>query len=327
MITPHLAEVLPGLSRRRLLAGLTTAGVAGLATGLTGCGVKTDPLAGSSAGPAGGATRSPDAEVVVGAGSFTESEILAELFAQALVGQGIAATTRSDLGSREDYLSALDDAEVSLLPAYTGALMLHLDPTASALTAEDVETALKPLVTEQGLTLLKTSTAVDQDVYCITAKLSSETGIISMSDLKKVASTAVLGGPASLQKRSYGPPGLAEIYQATFKEFRSYASDASKAADLLANKIQVATFFTTQALIADNGLVQLADPEGMILPQNVVPVVRSTLADDPQATAAINAVQAALTTEDLTRLGRQVDVDKTSAAKVATAYLKAKSLV
>lgn len=327
MITSRSLAPRTGLTRRRLLAGLTTAGVAGLALSVAGCGVETDPLAGSSAGPAGGASRSPAAAVVVGAGSFTESEILAELFAQALVAKGIAATTRSDLGSRDDYLSALDDDEVSLLPAYTGALMLHLDPTASALTAEDIEAALKPLATERGVGLLKTSTAVDQDVYCITAKLSSETGIISMSDLKKVASTAVLGGPASLQKRSYGPPGLAQIYQATFKQFRSYSSDDPKTADLLANKIQVATYFTTQSLIADNGLVQLADPEGMILPQNVVPVVRPALADDPQATAAINAVQASLTTDDLTSLGSQVDVDQKSAAQVAAAYLKAKGLV
>ena len=326
MITPHPSGNRLGLSRRRLLAGLATAGTAGLTLGFAGCGVKTDPLADSSARAAGTASPSP-AAVVVGAGSFTESEILAELFAQALLAKGIAARTKTDLGSREDYLSALDDDEITMLPTYTGALMLHLDPTSSALTAEDIETALKALATEQGLALLKASTAVDQDVYCITAKLSSETGIISMTGLKKIASTAVLGGPASLKKRSYGPPGLAEIYRADFEKFRSYASDDAKTADLLANKIQVATYFTTQSVIADNGLVQLADPEGMILPQNVVPVVRPALAEDPQAAAAINAVQAALTTEDLTSLGRKVEVDKTSAAKVAAAYLTAKRLV
>lgn len=329
MITPHLPGPRTGLSRRQLLAGVTTIGATGLVLGASGCGVKTDPLAASSPGTSrsGDAVPTPTAEIVVGAGSFTESAVLAELFSQALVAKGIASSTRSDLGSREDYLSALDDDAVALLPVYTGALLLHLDPTASALTAEDIETALKPLVTDRGLALLKTSTAVDQDVYCLTAKLSSETGITSLADLKTIAPTAVLGGPASLQKRSYGPPGLAEIYQARFKQFRPYTSDATLSADLLANRIQVATFFTTQSLIADHGLVQLADPEGMILPQNVVPIARPAVADDPQAAAAVNAVQAALTTEDLTSLGRQVDVDKTPARRAAAAYLRSKRLV
>ncbi len=46
-----------------------------------------------------------------------------------------------------------------------------------------------------------------------------------------------------------------------------------KVKDLNDNKIQVASFFTTEAAILDNGYVKLEDPQSMILPQNMVPLV------------------------------------------------------
>ncbi|MGI3783134.1 MAG: glycine betaine ABC transporter substrate-binding protein, partial [Janthinobacterium lividum] len=82
----------------------------------------------------------------------------------------------------------------------------------------------------------------------------------------------------------------------------------------------------TESAIADNGFVPLADPQAMILPQNVVPLMRSDVAANPQVTAALDPVQAALTTEELTALNKQVDVDKMDPNEVAGAWLKSKGL-
>jgi ABC-type amino acid transport substrate-binding protein len=126
-------------------------------------------------------------------------------------------------------------------------------------------------------------------VYVVTKQTSQEKGITSLDDLKKISSTSVLGGPAELQDRAYGPPGLEKIYGAKFQQFKPYASPAVKVKDLNDNKIQVASFFTTEAAIPDNGYVKLADPQSMILPQNVVPLVRADVASDTAAVDAINA--------------------------------------
>ena len=80
------------------------------------------------------------------------------------------------------------------------------------------------------------------------------------------------------------------------------------------------------AEIADNGFVPLADPQSMILPQNIVPLMRSEVADNPQVVAALDPVQAALTTEELTALNKQVDVDKMDPNEVAAEWLKSKGL-
>jgi osmoprotectant transport system substrate-binding protein len=204
-------------------------------------------------------------------------------------------------------------------------LLLNFDPNSTATTAEEVEKAL-PAALPSDLKLLKPSAAADQDVYVVTKDFSAKNGITSLEDLKKIASTSTLGGPPELEERRYGPPGLEEIYGAKFKAFVPYPKYPPKISDLDNNKIQVATFFTTDAVIADKGYVQLEDPQSMILPQNVVPLVRSDVANNATAVAALDAVQAALTTEELMQLDKKVDSEHQDPEQVAAEWLKSKSL-
>ena len=97
--------------------------------------------------------------------------------------------------------------------------------------------------------------------------------------------------------------------------------------DLNDNKIQVGAFFTTDAAIPDNGYVMLEDPQSMILPQNVIPLARADMASNTAAVEAVNAVQQALTTEELTALNKQVDVGQHgSRPGRGREWLKAKGL-
>jgi osmoprotectant transport system substrate-binding protein len=79
-------------------------------------------------------------------------------------------------------------------------------------------------------------------------------------------------------------------------------------------------------VIADKGYVQLEDPQSMILPQNVVPLVRSDVASNATAVAALDAVQGALTTEELMQLDKKVDSEHQDPQQVAAEWLKSKSL-
>jgi osmoprotectant transport system substrate-binding protein len=294
---------------------------------LSACGGNSNPLGeASSSQPAqSGSASAAGGPVVVGSADFTESKILAEIYSQAMKAKGVDSSTKLGIGSREIYIKALQDGSISAVPEYTGNLLLNFDANATATTAEEVEKSL-PAVLPPGLKLLKSSPAVDQDVYVVTKDFSAKNGITSLEDLKKIASTSSLGGPPELEKRAYGPPGLEKIYGAKFKEFRPYAKYPPKISDLDANKIQVATFFTTDAVISEKGYVQLKDPQSMILPQNVIPLVRSDVADNTNAVAALDAVQAALTTDDLVQLDKKVDSEHQDPAQVAGEWLKSKGL-
>jgi osmoprotectant transport system substrate-binding protein len=309
------------IKRSLIAVGVTIAGLS-----LAACGVNSDPLGeASSVQPSAPASSAAAAPVVVGSADFTESMILAEIYSQALRAKGVESSTKLGIGSREIYVKALQDQSISAVPEYAGNLLLNFDPNATATTAEEIEKAL-PSALPSDLKILKPSAAVDQDVYVVTKDFSAQHGITSLEDLKKIASMSTLGGPPELEDRAYGPAGLEEIYGAKFKAFVPYPKYPPKISDLDNNKIQVATFFTTDAVLSEKGYVQLEDPQSMILPQNVVPLVRSDVASNSTAVAALDAVQAALTTEDLMQLDKQVDSDHQDPEQVAGEWLKSKGL-
>lgn len=305
---------------------VTVAGVSLASLLLAACGgAGADPLAEPSA--AGSASASGGGQpVVVGSAAFTESTVVAELYAQAITAKGVQASTKLNIGSREVYLKALEDGSISVVPEYTGNLLLNYDENATATTAEEVEQAL-PEALPADFKLGSPSAAVDQDVYVVTKEYSEANGVTSLEDLKKVAADAVLGGPSELATRAYGPEGLDKVYGAKIKQFKPYDSAAVRARDLNDGKIQIGEFFSTEAVIPDNGYVVLEDPQAMILPQNVIPLYRAETAADATVTGAVDAVQQALTTEELTALNKQVDVDKADPDDVAKEWLTSKGLV
>jgi osmoprotectant transport system substrate-binding protein len=307
------------LRRDVAVAGITLASLLLAACGGGGGDPLAEPAASGSASGGGQA-------VVVGSAAFTESTVVAELYAQAIAAKGVEASTKLNIGSREVYLKALEDGSISLVPEYTGNLLLNYDKDATATTAEEVEQAL-PDALPDAFALGTPSAAVDQDVYVVTREYSEANGVTSLADLKKVAADAVLGGPSELATRAYGPEGLDKVYGAKVKEFKPYDSAAVRSRDLNDGKIQIGEFFSTEAVIPDNDYVVLEDPQAMILPQNVVPLYRSEVASNPTVTGAVDAVQEALTTEELTALNKQVDVEKADADDVAKEWLTSKGLL
>ena len=80
----------------------------------------------------------------------------------------------------------------------------------------------------------------------------------------------------------------------------------------------------TRSLHGDLPILTLGDPENMILAQNVVPLAVDGLPDE--ATAAIDAVTAELTTDALIDLNVQSVVDQRDAAGIATEWLESVGL-
>ncbi len=297
--------------------------VVGLAMLLSACAPgPADPLGTGSPTPFGTGRGAP---VVVGSASSTESAVLAELYAQAMKAQGVDASTRLNLGPREVYFRALQEGSVAVVPDYTGGLLLSLDQNATATTAAEVGQAL-PAALPPGLRVLASSAAADQDVYVVTRTFAARNKVSSLADLKKVRAGVTLGGPSELKERPYGPAGLTSIYWVPLKVFRPSASSTVRAQDLDGGTIQLASFFSTESVVAARGYVQLADPQSMILPQNVVPLTTATFADDPTGARAVESVQAALRTADLAALNERVDAAHVEPAQAARDWLQSKGL-
>ena len=167
----------------RARLALTTAVVVAAGLALSACGASSNPTVAAStpAGSASGATTS----VVIGSADFSESQILAEVYAAALNAKGIKATTRPNIGSREVYLKAIQDGSVDIVPEYTGSLLNYLDKTATAKAPDEVYAALGKAV-PTGLVALDKSAAEDKNSIVITKDTAAKWSLTQIGDLVDV---------------------------------------------------------------------------------------------------------------------------------------------
>ena len=62
--------------------------------------------------------------IIVGSAAFAESQILAEIYSQALNKNGFKSSTQLGIGAREAYLGALTSGAIDVIPEYSGNLLL-----------------------------------------------------------------------------------------------------------------------------------------------------------------------------------------------------------
>lgn len=297
----------------RLLAGTA---VAALGLGLTACGGDPTETGGSGKGDT----------IVVGSAQFGESEILAEIYAQALEAKGIDAKTQLDIGEREAYIGAIKDGSIDLFPEYTGNLLLFLDPKATAAAPEEVEEALDDAL-PKGLEVLDASAAEDKDSLNVTAEFAAKHHLTSIADLAGVKGLRLAANPA-FKTRAYGLPGLEKVYGIKGVAFTAIADGGGPATvkALTSGRVDVADIYSTTASISENNLVTLEDPKHLIAAQNVVPLIREDASTD-KVEDVLDAVSAKLTTEELLKLNAIfAGKDKPSPADVAADWLKANGL-
>jgi osmoprotectant transport system substrate-binding protein len=265
--------------------------------------------------------------IVVGSADFTEAEIVAEIYAQALEAKDVKVEKKLRIGAREAYIPALEDGEIDLIPEYTGNLLLYFDKNAKATESGAVEDALDDALPDK-LETLEPAPAEDKDSYNVTKELSESEGITSIGDLAKLG-TVKVGANPEFETRPYGVPGLKSVYGVKNVEFTAI-SDAGGPATIKALKdgdVDVANIYSTTPSIAANDLVTLEDPKNLIAAQNVVPLINEAKASDT-VEDTLDAVSEQLTTEDLIELNGRVDGDeKASAATVAKEWLQKKGLI
>ena len=124
-------------------------------------------------GAVGSGSASAAAPIVVGSANFAESKILAEIYAQALTAKGVESSTKLGIGSREVYIKALAGGSISIVPEYTGNLLLNYD---KATHRQDRRRggggAARGAAVD--LKVLKALRPADQDVYVVTKDFSDE---------------------------------------------------------------------------------------------------------------------------------------------------------
>ena len=101
----------------RYLVATAVLGVATLA--FAGC-ASSNPLGSGPAASGGNATSNT---VVIGSFNYPESQVLAEIYSQALQGEGVKVQEKFNIGAREITMPALKDGSIDLIPEYSGSVL------------------------------------------------------------------------------------------------------------------------------------------------------------------------------------------------------------
>jgi osmoprotectant transport system substrate-binding protein len=255
-----------------------------------------------SSNPLGGGEISGDLKsIAVGSADFTESKIIAEIYAQALQANGFDVRRQFGIGSRETYVPAVKDHSIDLIPEYTGNLLQYFDKNTKATDPEAVELALYRALPGD-LSILTPSPANDQDTVAVTKATAEKWNLTTIGDLAAHSPEVKFGGPSEFQSRAEGLPGLKakyglDITPANFVSISDGGGPATVRA-LVDGTVTAADIFSTSQAIPQNDLVVLQDPKNNFLAANVVPLVASQKMSD-QLKTVLDAVSAKLTTEAL----------------------------
>jgi osmoprotectant transport system substrate-binding protein len=276
----------------------------------------------------GAATGGGKQSLIVGSANFPENELLADIYAGALKAKGLSVSTKLNIGSREILIPALERGQITVLPEYTGSLLSFVTKDKSEPTATAKQVAQLKADLPGGLTVLPPAAAQDQNTVTCSRPVAQKYGLHTLDDLAKVSRNLTLGGPPELARRTdFGSvKGLKRVYGVVFKSFRPLDEAGPLTVSALkSGKVDCANLFSTQSAIAVNGFVTLADPKRFSESEAIIPLIAKGAAT-PKARAALGAVSAKLTTDNLKQMVKRVEVDKDDATTVADDFLKQQGL-
>ena len=168
--------------------------------------------------------------VVVGAADFSESQVLANVYADTLTAAGFQATVQT-VGNRELYLPALKNGEIQVFPEYLATvadiIAKNVDPNAAAIATSDADetlAALTPVAAEYGLVFGTPAEATDQNAFAVTQEFADALGVTTLSELADACGdgSLTLGGPGECPTRPQCQLGLEDTYGLEFASFSEY---------------------------------------------------------------------------------------------------------
>jgi len=267
--------------------------------------------------------------IIVGvSGSFTENQLVAEMYAQVLEHAGYTVQRQFDLRSREVSQSALESGQIDLKPEYLSSLLLYLDPNGEhsndpRAVAAQVAARLAP----SGLSVLTPSPAQDQNTFVANAETAQRFGLTTMSSLAAAAGQLTLGAPPECPQRPYCLTGLKDVYGILFWDFVPLDAGGPQTVEALKNNdVQIGLLFSTDPSIEANGFVQLEDDKQLQDAENITPVIRTAVLND-EVRRRLDGVSAALTTDNMTALIGKVVLDGQDIPTVARDFLRANDVL
>ena len=271
------------------------------------------------------------ATLKVGSKDFTESFLMAEMYALLLEDAGFKVERKFNLGGTPVAHAALLKGDIDLYAEYTSTgLLTVLKEKPLADSAAIIEAVRKGYRERFQLAWLDPAPFNNTQALATTKAVAEKYGLKTYSDLAAKAGELRLGGPPEFADRADGIKGLQQAYGGfKFKEFKQLGTGSLRYEALKTGEVDVTVAFGTDGQISGMGLVLLRDDKNFYPVYQAAPVVQQEVLDrNPAVAPALNRLAPLLTGEVMAGLNWQVDgPDKKEFAAVAKAFLREKGLL
>ncbi|MEB8338007.1 ABC transporter substrate-binding protein [Streptomyces endophyticus] len=273
--------------------------------------------------------------LVIGSAGFTESDLLANMYALLLKQAGYDTELLS-VGNRELYEPALESGQIDVVPEYAATFADWLNAKAHGADAKPVGSpdldatmkSLRALAAPRGLDVLDAGKAVDQNAFAVTEAYAKKHELKTLSDLGASGLKVRIAAGDECVQRPYCQPGLEKVYGIDVTGIDPKGVGTTQAKNAVQNgQDQMVLTTTTDATLGDFGLVLLDDDKKLQNADYLVPVVNRSRAGNEKVAKALGALNSVLTTDDLASMNQQVDSWRRLPEDVARTYLEDKGLL
>jgi osmoprotectant transport system substrate-binding protein len=273
----------------------------------------------------GSGNGSSDKKIVVGAKNFPAAELISDIYGGALAAKGFTVSYK-DVGPTEQTYAAIKKGSIDLYGEYQGTLLTYLNGAPTSDPAA-VNSALSTKLKADKLDVSSPSTAIDVNAFYVTQATADKYHLTKISDLKSVADQLTFGGPPECADRPLclGTTEQA-LYDLHFKTVKKLDEGGPITDSALENgDIQVGLLFSGSSVL-DKDFVQLQDDKGLQPADAVVAVWRQS-SDSTDLRAAVDAVNAKLTTGEYNKLNAEINgSQKMDPKDAASQWLKDQGL-
>jgi osmoprotectant transport system permease protein len=265
--------------------------------------------------------------IIIGSKDFTESILLAEIFAQTLESKGVQVERQYELGGNLVH-DALLSGKIDCYPEYTGtaftAILKHKPITDTKAVYEQVKSEY--LMNFKAIVGPPLGFSNDFAIL-VRGEEARARNLKTISDAVALAKNWRAGFGQDFMSREDGYPGFARVYGLQFRErpremdlSLTYRALASKEVDLIAGN-------STDGLIAALDLYQLEDDKRYFPPYQAVLLARQdTLLKNPLVQEALQRLGNSISTEEMRRLNYEVDGKKRDRKEVVREWIKSKGI-
>ncbi len=258
-------------------------------------------------------------QLAIGSKRFTESYILGEVITQAARQGGATAEHRQGLGNTAVVVEALKTGSIDVYPEYLGTVEREILKLPTGSSREAIDQKLR----EMGLALGVPLGFANGYALAASAEVARKHGLQTLGDLRNAPDLRIAISQEFLGRED-GWPGLARRYQlpqrpTSIDHGLSYQALASQ-------RIDLTDIYTTDARIADLGLVTLQDNANYFPRYDAVLLYRADLPTRaPQAWRQIAALEGRIDVTRMIAMNAQAELHGQAFPAIAADFLAGKA--